>query len=231
MPEFGQHRDCPVLSLWVLPPARVPTPELACRRPCLPPELGEGGRDWVAAISVSRPHSRPTFPHAGIDVEQVSVVINFDLPVDKDGNPDNETYLHRIGRTGRFGKRGLAVNMVDSKHSMNILNRIQEHFSESRESPLLGPGRGGWRGAGSGCRHGPERPFPKTGGSPCTRSARARVPAQSRAPWGLREACSRGGHVPGSPGSSPPAAPPLPASPVICAGLSLNPPLFPQIRK
>ncbi|XP_011832213.1 PREDICTED: ATP-dependent RNA helicase DDX19A-like [Mandrillus leucophaeus] len=65
----------------------------------------------------------------GIDVEQVSVVINFDLPVDKDGNPDNETYLHRIGRTGRFGKRGLAVNMVDSKHSMNILNRIQEHFS------------------------------------------------------------------------------------------------------
>uniref|UniRef100_A0A8C3VNF0 RNA helicase n=1 Tax=Catagonus wagneri TaxID=51154 RepID=A0A8C3VNF0_9CETA len=64
----------------------------------------------------------------GIDVEQVSVVINFDLPVDKDGNPDNETYLHRIGRTGRFGKRGLAVNMVDSKHSMNILNRIQEHF-------------------------------------------------------------------------------------------------------
>lgn len=62
-------------------------------------------------------------------MEQVSVVINFDLPVDKDGNPDNETYLHRIGRTGRFGKRGLAINMVDSKHSMNILNRIQEHFS------------------------------------------------------------------------------------------------------
>uniref|UniRef100_A0A8C6UWV2 RNA helicase n=1 Tax=Neogobius melanostomus TaxID=47308 RepID=A0A8C6UWV2_9GOBI len=67
----------------------------------------------------------------GIDVEQVSVVINFDLPVDKDGNPDNETYLHRIGRTGRFGKRGLAINMVDSKMSMNILNRIQDHFSES----------------------------------------------------------------------------------------------------
>ncbi|PKU29251.1 atp-dependent rna helicase ddx19a [Limosa lapponica baueri] len=65
-----------------------------------------------------------------IDVEQVSVVINFDLPVDKDGNPDNETYLHRIGRTGRFGKRGLAINMVDSKHSMNILNRIQEHFNK-----------------------------------------------------------------------------------------------------
>ncbi|XP_030632063.1 ATP-dependent RNA helicase DDX19B isoform X7 [Chanos chanos] len=69
----------------------------------------------------------------GIDVEQVSVVINFDLPVDKDGNPDNETYLHRIGRTGRFGKRGLAINMVDSKASMNILNRIQEHFNKKIE--------------------------------------------------------------------------------------------------
>ena len=72
-------------------------------------------------------------------MEQVSVVINFDLPVDKDGNPDNETYLHRIGRTGRFGKRGLAVNMVDSKHSMNILNRIQEHFSESLGVSPAGP--------------------------------------------------------------------------------------------
>ncbi|KAM9410105.1 ATP-dependent RNA helicase DDX19B [Pholidichthys leucotaenia] len=69
----------------------------------------------------------------GIDVEQVSVVINFDLPVDKDGNPDNETYLHRIGRTGRFGKRGLAINMVDSKMSMNVLNRIQEHFNKKIE--------------------------------------------------------------------------------------------------
>ncbi|KAE8594667.1 hypothetical protein XENTR_v10019740 [Xenopus tropicalis] len=66
----------------------------------------------------------------GIDVEQVSVVINFDLPVDKDGNPDNETYLHRIGRTGRFGKRGLAINMVDGDHSMQILQRIQQHFSK-----------------------------------------------------------------------------------------------------
>ncbi|XP_055747690.1 ATP-dependent RNA helicase DDX19A isoform X2 [Salvelinus fontinalis] len=66
----------------------------------------------------------------GIDVEQVSVVINFDLPMDKDGNADNETYLHRIGRTGRFGKRGLAVNMIDSKQSMNILNQIEKHFNK-----------------------------------------------------------------------------------------------------
>lgn len=109
------------------------------------------------------------FPHAGIDVEQVSVVINFDLPVDKDGNPDNETYLHRIGRTGRFGKRGLAVNMVDSKHSMNILNRIQEHFSECRESPLPGPGRGGRRG---GVSPWPREALPRDRRSSRSRSAR-----------------------------------------------------------
>ncbi|XP_062314875.1 ATP-dependent RNA helicase DDX19A isoform X1 [Osmerus eperlanus] len=66
----------------------------------------------------------------GIDVEQVSIVINFDLPVDKDGKTDNETYLHRIGRTGRFGKKGLAVNMVDSQYSMEVLREIEEHFNK-----------------------------------------------------------------------------------------------------
>lgn len=65
----------------------------------------------------------------GIDVEQVSLVVNFDLPVDLDGNADNETYLHRIGRTGRFGRRGFAVNMVDSQHSMDIIKQIEMHFS------------------------------------------------------------------------------------------------------
>jgi ATP-dependent RNA helicase DDX19/DBP5 len=40
----------------------------------------------------------------GIDVLQVSLVINFDLPTDEMRGPDLETYLHRIGRTGRFGR-------------------------------------------------------------------------------------------------------------------------------
>ena len=37
----------------------------------------------------------------GIDVEQVTIVVNYDLPVDVNGKADCETYLHRIGRTGR----------------------------------------------------------------------------------------------------------------------------------
>uniref|UniRef100_A0A8C5E9L9 RNA helicase n=1 Tax=Gouania willdenowi TaxID=441366 RepID=A0A8C5E9L9_GOUWI len=63
----------------------------------------------------------------GIDVAQISLVVNFDLPVDIDGNADSETYLHRIGRTGRFGKRGFAVNLVDSG-LLTIIQEIETHF-------------------------------------------------------------------------------------------------------
>lgn len=65
---------------------------------------------------------------SGIDVEQVSLVVNYDMPVDANNAPDCETYLHRIGRTGRFGKMGLAINLVDGRKSKDILAYIQEHF-------------------------------------------------------------------------------------------------------
>lgn len=64
-------------------------------------------------------------------MEQVTLVVNFDLPVDLSGQADNDTYLHRIGRAGRFGKRGFAVNLVDSQRSMEIIRQIELHFSES----------------------------------------------------------------------------------------------------
>jgi len=65
----------------------------------------------------------------GIDVEQVTIVVNYDLPVNADGTKaDCETYLHRIGRTGRFGKHGLAINLVDSEKSLFILKEIERHF-------------------------------------------------------------------------------------------------------
>ena len=65
---------------------------------------------------------------AGIDVEQVTVVVNFDLPVTVDFQPDYDTYIHRIGRTGRFGKRGLAINMIDGPSSRQVLQAIESHF-------------------------------------------------------------------------------------------------------
>jgi len=45
----------------------------------------------------------------GIDVQQVSLVINYDLPTNR------ENYIHRIGRGGRFGRKGVAINFVTTE--------------------------------------------------------------------------------------------------------------------
>jgi translation initiation factor 4A len=45
----------------------------------------------------------------GIDVQQVSLVINYDLPTNK------ENYIHRIGRGGRFGRKGVAINFITNE--------------------------------------------------------------------------------------------------------------------
>jgi len=64
----------------------------------------------------------------GIDVQQVSVVINYDLPADK------ESYLHRIGRSGRFGRKGLAINFVTYR-DRRLLKEI-EQFYDTQIDPL-----------------------------------------------------------------------------------------------
>ena len=56
------------------------------------------------------------------------MVVNYDIPLDTNRRPDCETYLHRIGRTGRFGKSGLAINFVDGRKSFDNLMSIQSHF-------------------------------------------------------------------------------------------------------
>ncbi|NXG75314.1 DDX25 helicase, partial [Baryphthengus martii] len=63
----------------------------------------------------------------GIDVQQVTVVVNFSLPTDPRRELAFETYLHRIGRTGRFGKKGLAFSMVESRE-VRLIRMIEEHF-------------------------------------------------------------------------------------------------------
>lgn len=65
----------------------------------------------------------------GVDVDNVCLVVNYDVPVDKDGNPDFETYLHRIGRTGRFGRKGTAINLIGDQRSIEVLAAIEGHFS------------------------------------------------------------------------------------------------------
>jgi hypothetical protein len=50
----------------------------------------------------------------GIDIQSVNVVINFDFP------KNSETYLHRVGRSGRFGHLGLAVNLITYDDRINL---------------------------------------------------------------------------------------------------------------
>ena len=58
----------------------------------------------------------------GIDIQQVSVVINFDLA------KDIHTYLHRIGRSGRWGRKGVGINLITRRDVMQI-KKIEEHYS------------------------------------------------------------------------------------------------------
>eukprot|EP01116_Phalansterium_solitarium_P015648 TRINITY_DN3476_c0_g1_i1.p1 TRINITY_DN3476_c0_g1~~TRINITY_DN3476_c0_g1_i1.p1 ORF type:complete len:506 (-),score=157.31 TRINITY_DN3476_c0_g1_i1:91-1608(-) len=64
----------------------------------------------------------------GIDIEDVMLVINYDLPMDQYNRPDFETYLHRIGRSGRFGRRGIAINFVHDQRTILALDAISQHF-------------------------------------------------------------------------------------------------------
>ncbi|XP_010481114.1 PREDICTED: DEAD-box ATP-dependent RNA helicase 34-like [Camelina sativa] len=59
----------------------------------------------------------------GIDVQTVSHVINYDIP----NNP--ELYIHRIGRAGRFGREGVAINFVKSS------DNIEKHYGTLQYSP------------------------------------------------------------------------------------------------
>merc|ERR1712170_202952 len=56
----------------------------------------------------------------GIDIYQVGLIINFDLPTRK------EQYIHRIGRSGRYGRRGLAINLITKQEGQMLL--VLEQF-------------------------------------------------------------------------------------------------------
>jgi translation initiation factor 4A len=58
----------------------------------------------------------------GIDVQQVSLVINYDLPNQR------ETYIHRIGRSGRFGRKGVAINFITQEDS-RVMQDIELHYA------------------------------------------------------------------------------------------------------
>ena len=52
------------------------------------------------------------------------------MPVGPSGEPEYKTYLHRIGRTGRFGKNSIAVNFIDGQQSMTSIKKLEKHFGK-----------------------------------------------------------------------------------------------------
>ena len=62
----------------------------------------------------------------GIDVQQVGTVINFDLPTDK------SNYIHRIGRSGRYGRKGLTINLV-GPNDQKLKKDIEQYWSTNWE--------------------------------------------------------------------------------------------------
>merc|ERR550537_868733 len=66
----------------------------------------------------------------GIDVQQVSLVINFDLP------QNMENYLHRIGRSGRFGRKGVAINFVTANDWKQLKELERYYHTQIEEMPM-----------------------------------------------------------------------------------------------
>mmetsp|Transcript_17819 Transcript_17819/g.43620 ORF Transcript_17819/g.43620 Transcript_17819/m.43620 type:complete len:223 (+) Transcript_17819:848-1516(+) len=60
----------------------------------------------------------------GVDFEKVNIVINYDMP------ENDDQYLHRVGRSGRFGTKGLSISFIvkDSETDMDILKKVQDRF-------------------------------------------------------------------------------------------------------
>ncbi|TVY21880.1 ATP-dependent RNA helicase [Lachnellula arida] len=61
----------------------------------------------------------------GIDIERINLAINYDLPTDAD------SYLHRVGRAGRFGTKGVSISFVSSEADQEVLKSIEKRFEAS----------------------------------------------------------------------------------------------------
>ena len=67
---------------------------------------------------------------AFVEVQQEDVVINFDLPGDR------ENYIHRMGRSGRYGRNGVAINFVTAEDVRQLRDLEQFYHTEVAEMPM-----------------------------------------------------------------------------------------------
>ena len=61
----------------------------------------------------------------GIDIERVNIVVNYDMP------DSSDTYLHRVGRAGRFGTKGLAITFASDDTDAKVLESVPSRFEVS----------------------------------------------------------------------------------------------------
>eukprot|EP00703_Trepomonas_sp_PC1_P004851 JAP91755.1 Eukaryotic translation initiation factor 4A [Trepomonas sp. PC1] len=100
-----------------------------CACECIHAEMDQSERDRVMSEFRAGKHRfliATNLIARGIDVQNISMVINYDIP------KSSETYLHRIGRSGRFGRKGYAINFVTDRDS-EIIKDIKEKFNTTIE--------------------------------------------------------------------------------------------------
>jgi len=79
----------------------------------------------------------------GIDMRKVTLVVNYELPLrmhedssNKSREIDTETYLHRVGRTGRYGDLGIAINLVHKNKDESLLKDLMEFYKTTKIEEL-----------------------------------------------------------------------------------------------
>jgi len=96
-------------------------------------EMQKGEREKVMATfrsGSSRVLITTDLLSRGIDVQHVSIVINFDLPSNR------ENYLHRIGRSGRYGRKGVAINFVTNRDVQTLKDLESFYHTQIDELPM-----------------------------------------------------------------------------------------------
>jgi ATP-dependent RNA helicase UAP56/SUB2 len=58
----------------------------------------------------------------GIDIERINIVFNYDMP------DSSDQYLHRVGRAGRFGTKGLAISFITTEEDQKVMQDTQRRF-------------------------------------------------------------------------------------------------------
>jgi len=104
-----------------------------CNFPCIAIHSGLQQEDRIARYKQFKEFQKRILVSTdlfgrGIDIERVNIVINYDMPADSD------SYLHRVGRAGRFGTKGLGITFSSSDEDADVLKKVQERFEVNIDS-------------------------------------------------------------------------------------------------